>query len=157
MEMQLVVDIHRHLNAPRERVYQAFVDERDLTAWFAPAGAWVVPGTVSIDARARGHRRLAIATYSGTMDWSIDGTYTDVIENRRLASDENVRSLFNVDGIDHLSLSIEFVDEGNGTRLEVREGPCPPEMAQVIREFWLQTFSKLDSFLADQANQQGSS
>ena len=156
MDVQLVVDIHRHLNAPRERVYHAFVDERELTAWCAPSGAWVVPGTVSIDARARGHRRLTIATYSGAIDWSIDGTYTDVIENRRLASEENVRSYLNVDGIDHVSLSIEFVDEGDGTRLEVREGPCPRAMAQVIREFWLQTFSKLDSFLADQANQEGS-
>jgi uncharacterized protein YndB with AHSA1/START domain len=156
MDVQLVVDIHRHLNAPRERVYQAFVDERELTAWFAPAGAWVVPGTVSIDARARGHRRLTIATYSGALNWCIDGTYTDVIENCRLESEEDVRSYLSGDGIDHVSLSIEFVDEGDGTRLEVREGPCPREMAQVIREFWLQTFSKLDDFLADQANRQSS-
>lgn len=156
MDVQLVVDIHRHLNAPRERVYRAFVDERELSAWFSPDGAWVVPGTVSIDARASGHRRLTIATYSGAMDWSIDGTFTDVIENHRLQSEENLTSYFNGDGIDHVSLSIEFVDEGDGTRLEVREGPCPGPMARVLREFWLQSFRKLDEFLADQANQQRS-
>jgi len=148
MDVQVVIDIHRHLNAPRDRVYRAFTVEDELAAWFGPFASWVVPGTVAIDARAGGHRRLSMETYSGSMSWTIDTTYTEVVENQRLVGLETVTGYHVFDGVDPFSVSIEFFDENGGTRVELRAGPCPREAERASRDFWMQSFSKLDSFLA---------
>ena len=150
MDVQLVIDIHRHLDAPRDRVYRAFTVEDELATWFGPFAGWVVPGTVSIDARAGGHRRLAMETYSGSMSWTLDTTYTEVVENQRLVGYETVTGVAPFEGLDPFHISIEFFDENGGTRVELRAGPCPRDTETASRDFWMQSFSKLDSFLARQ-------
>ena len=152
MDVQVVIDIHRHLDAPRDRVYRAFTDEYELAEWFGPFASWVVPGTVSIDARVGGHRRLSMETYSGSMSWTIDMTYTEVVENLRLVGYETVTGSAAFEGIDPISVSLEFFDENGGTRVELRAGPCPPDAETASRDFWMQSFSKLDSFLAKQSS-----
>ena len=149
MDVQVMIDIHRHLDAPRNRVYRAFTDADQLARWFGPFASWVVPGTVSIDARAGGHRRLSMETYSGSMSWTIDMTYTEVVENLRLVGYETVTGSAAFEGIDPISVSLEFFDENGGTRVELRAGPCPRDTERVSRDFWMQSFSKLDSLLAD--------
>lgn len=89
-DAQLATDLHRHFAAPRELVYKAFTDKDQVAAWFAPFGGLVLPDTVSIDAKVGGHRRLTMVTYSGAMSWSVDTTFTEVIENQRLVGYENV-------------------------------------------------------------------
>lgn len=142
-----VVDIHRHFDAPCELVYRAFTDEDQLAGWFGPIGVFVLRDTVSVDARVGGHRRLTMVTESGALSWSVDITFTDVIENQRLVGYETVIGLPSLK-VDRLTLSQEFIDEAGGTRLELREGVYSPELQAVAREFWLQSFTKLDAFLA---------
>jgi uncharacterized protein YndB with AHSA1/START domain len=154
MDVQLVIDIHRHFDAPRDRVYRAFTDEDELAVWFGPFAGWVVPGTVSIDARVGGHRRLSMATYSGSLSWALDTTYTEVVENQRLVGYEKVTGFPAFDGVDPFMVSLEFFDESGGTRLELRVDPCPREAARTTRDFWMQSFSKLDSLLAKQTDPQ---
>ena len=150
MDVQLVIDIHRHFDAPRERVYRAFTDAAELTEWLGPYAGWVVPGTVSIDARVGGHRRLSMETYSGSMSWAVETTYTEVVENTRLVGHETVTGFPAFEGADPITVSLEFFDENEGTRLELRAGPCPREAERTSRDFWMQSFSKLDSFLVRQ-------
>lgn len=153
-DAQLATDLHRHFAAPRELVYKAFTDKDQIAAWFGPFGGLVVPDTVSIDAKVGGHRRLTMVTYSGAMSWSVDTTFTEVIENQRLVGYENVTGFPDFEGVDRLSLSLEFFDEDGGTRLELREGPYSTEMEAVVREFWLQSFIKLDALFAGLTNEQ---
>lgn len=148
MDVQLVIDIHRHLDAPRDRVFRAFVDEDELTAWFGPFAAFVVPGTLSIDARPGGHRRLTMATFSGSMSWTVDTTYTEVVENERLVGEEQVTGVAAFEGEPPFAVRLEFFDENRGTRVELRAGPCPRDAEATSRDFWMQSFSKLDSLLA---------
>ncbi|MDT7782090.1 MAG: hypothetical protein QOF58_509 [Pseudonocardiales bacterium] len=155
-DVQVMIDIHWHLAAPREAVYRAFIDEEQVAVWFGPHGGWVMPGTVSIDARPGGHRRLTMVTYSGAMTWSIETTFSEVIENQRLAGHEKIIGIPGFEGVDHLTVGLDFFDEAGGTRIELRSGPCPPEMEAPSREFWLQSFSKLDAFLTARANEQRS-
>ena len=149
-DVQVTIDIHRHFDAPRERVYRAFTDEHELAMWFGPLGGWVVPGTVSIDVRVGGHRRLTMATYSGTMSWTVETTYTEVVEDERLIGYETVSGFPAFEGIAPFMVSLEFFDEIGGTRVELRVDPCPRDAEATSREFWMQSFSKLDRFLADQ-------
>jgi uncharacterized protein YndB with AHSA1/START domain len=150
MDVRLVIDIHRHFDAPRERVYRAFTDADELATWFGPLGGWVVPGTVTIDVRVGGHRRLTMATYSGTMSWTVETTYTEVVENERLVGYETVTGFPAFEGVPPFMVSIEFLDELGGTRVELRVDPCPREAEATSREFWMQSFSKLDALLAGQ-------
>lgn len=155
MDTQVVIDIHRHFDAPRDRVYRAFTDEGELAVWFGPFAGWVVPDTVSIEARTGGHRRLSMATYSGSMSWTVDTTYTNVVENQRLVGYETVTGFPIFEGVDPFLVSLEFFDENGGTRVELRVDSCPREAEATSRDFWMQSFSKLDSLLAKQTNQQG--
>src|SRR4029450_3090731 len=147
-DAQSAIDIHRHFAAPPEVVYRAFTDEAVVAAWFAPLGGQVLPETVSIDATVGGHRRLTMITYSGALSWSVDTTFTEVIENRRLVGREDVTGYPEFEDADRLTLSVEFFDEGSGTRIELREGPCTAEMEAVGREFWLQSFPEPAPLLA---------
>lgn len=153
-DAQLATDLHRHFAAPRELVYKAFTDKDQIAAWFGPFGGQVVPDTVSIDAKVGGHRRLTMVTYSGAMSWSVDTTFTEVIENQRLVGYETVTGFPAFSDVDRFTLSLEFIDEDSGTRLELREGPYSIEMEAVVREFWLQSFTKLDALLAGLTNEQ---
>lgn len=143
-----MIDIHRHVAAPRGRVYEAFTDEAALATWFGPLGSWIVPDSVSIEPRAGGHRRLTMETYSGTMSWTVDTTYTEVVENQRLVGYETVIGIPDFEGIEPFAVSLEFFDEEGGTRVELRAGPCPREAEAMSRDFWMQSFTKLDAFLA---------
>jgi uncharacterized protein YndB with AHSA1/START domain len=156
MDVQVEIDIHRHFDAPRDRVYRAFTDEGELAAWFGPFAGWVVPGSISIDVRVGGHRRLTMTTYSGTMSWTVETTYTEVVENRRLVAYETVTGFPAFEGVDPFMVSLEFFDENGGTRVELRVDSCPREAEATSRDFWMQSFSKLDSLLAKQSHQQGS-
>lgn len=150
----MATDLHRHFAAPRERVYQAFTDEDEIAAWFGPIGVLVLRDTVSVDAKVGGHRRMTMVTYNGTISWSINTTFTEVIENQRLVGYETVTGFPAFKDDDHFTLSLEFFDEDGGTRLELHEGPCSTEMEAVVREFWFQSFIKLDALLAGQTNEQ---
>jgi uncharacterized protein YndB with AHSA1/START domain len=153
-DTQLVIDIHRHFAAPRERVYRAFTDEDQIAVWFAPTGVLVLRDTVSVDATVGGHRRLTMVTYDGMTSWSINTTFTEVIENQRLVGYENTTGPPNFDAHGPTAFSMEFIDEEGGTRIELRAGPLSTEMEVISREFWLQSFTKLDALLAGQTNEQ---
>ena len=150
-DVKVMIDIHRHFAASRPRVYQAFTDEVELAAWFGPLAGWVVPGTITVDVRAGGHRRLTMATYSSSMSWTIDTTYTDVVPDRRLVGHETVTGFPALEGAEPFWVRQEFFDENDGTRLELHIGPCPRAAENTCREFWMQAFTKLDTFLAEQS------
>jgi uncharacterized protein YndB with AHSA1/START domain len=142
------LDLHRHFDARRERVYQAFIDEGQIAEWFSPIGVLVLPDAVSMDVRPGGHRRLTMITYNGFMSWSTNATFTEVIENQRLVGYETVTGFPGFEGVDHFTFSLEFVDEDGGTRLELRQGPYSNEAEVIAREAWMQAFTKLDALLA---------
>lgn len=146
-DAQFVVDIHRHFDAPCELVYRAFIDEEQLAAWFGPIGVFVLRDTVSVDVRVGGHRRLTMVTESGALSWSVDMTFTEVIANQRLVGYETI-SGYPAQDAGRCPLSQEFIEEAGGTRLELQEGFHSPELQAAAREFWLQSFTKLDALLA---------
>ncbi|MDQ3155439.1 MAG: SRPBCC domain-containing protein [Actinomycetota bacterium] len=145
---QLMLDLHRHFNAPRDVVYQAFTDEDQLAVWFGPIGVSALRETVSVDAKVGGHRRLTVVSYNGLRSWSIDSTFSEVIENKLLAGYENLLGIPEFEDVDPFTFSIEFVDEGGGTRIEWCGGPYSPEAEVIAREGILQSFTKLDALLA---------
>jgi uncharacterized protein YndB with AHSA1/START domain len=143
------IAISRIFNAPRELVFQAFVDPDQLAEWFGPFGASLPRDTIEVDARVGGHLRFVMTTDDLTVRNPVDATFTEVIENELLVSDMRAEGVPGVDGILRATLRLEFHDEGAGkTRLELRQGPFDQEIGDQTKDGWESSFTKLDALLA---------
>ena len=142
--------ITRIFDAPRELVYQAFVDPDQLAAWFGPAGFSVPRDSVDIDARVGGHQRFVMVNDANPLMRSpVDALFTEVIANELLVGTQSWDEMPGAPGeagVD-MVLRLEFHDEGGKTRLVVRQGPFGTEMENLARQGWESSFPKLDQLL----------
>jgi uncharacterized protein YndB with AHSA1/START domain len=100
--------VERVVPAPPGRVWRAFADPDELSAWFWPPRLQARAG---IDAVPGGALRIR----SEVADLGISGTVTAVEEERSLSS------TWRWDGEEHEThVTIELAPEGGGTRVTVR-------------------------------------
>lgn len=143
--------IERIFDAPRELVYQAFVDEDQIAQWFGPVGVEIDRSTVSVDVKAGGHQRLLMRGRADQGDWAgfecaVDRNFTDVVENELIVGTEEI---FGPDGSTLMNTRFEFHDAPeNKTKLVIRQGPLPESLAGQNRYGWESSFTKLDALLA---------
>lgn len=145
--------ISRYFDAPVEMVYQAFVDEDQIAQWFGPLTFHVPRDTVSIDARPGGQWAMTMVG-NDNPEWKspIDSVLTEVEENRLLVGHEITKGFPGMADGTKISLRLEFSAEGEGTRLELRQGPFPAQMSELSAIGWGQSFHKLDGLLATPAS-----
>jgi uncharacterized protein YndB with AHSA1/START domain len=148
------LSISRVFDAPRELVYQAFVDPDQLAQWFGPIGFTVPRESVAIDARVGGYQRFVMESVDDpSLRSPIDGTFTEVVENELLVGEQEVTGIPGFEGIARMTLRLEFHDEPGGkTRLELRQGPYSMHVETNAREGWNSSFTKLDNLLAGTAS-----
>jgi uncharacterized protein YndB with AHSA1/START domain len=142
--------ISRIFDAPRDVVYQAFVDADQLAQWFGPVGFVVPRDTVAVDARVGGYQRFVMVSADDPSVRSpVDATFTEVVENELLVGEQAVEGLPGFQGVARMTLRLEFHDEPGGkTRLELRQGPFTEQLEADSREGWNSSFGKLDHLLA---------
>jgi uncharacterized protein YndB with AHSA1/START domain len=145
--------ITRVFDAPRELVYQAFVDPDQLAEWFGPVGFTVPRETVAIDARVGGYQRFVMSSVDDpSLRSPIDATFTEVAPNGLLVGEQEVIGIPGFEGVAKMTLRLEFHDEPGGkTRLELRQGPYSQRVEADARAGWMSSFTKLDSMLAAHA------
>jgi uncharacterized protein YndB with AHSA1/START domain len=134
--------ITRYFDAPRELVWQAFVDPDQLAQWFGPVG-WSVPrDTIDMDVRPGGHQRFTMVNDADpTLTSPVDAVFIEVIENELLVGEER--------GPVTMRIRLEFHDEaGVRTRLVLTQGPYQPDIETMAREGWRTSFTKLDKVLS---------
>ena len=141
--------ISRIFDAPRDLVYQAFVDPDQLAQWFGPVGFVVPRNTVAIDARVGGYQRFVMVSADDPSVRSpVDATFTEVVENELLAGEQRVEGIPGFEGVAMMTLRLEFYDEPGGkTRPELRQGPFAQRLEEDSREGWNSSFGKLDHLL----------
>jgi len=141
--------ITRVFDAPRELVYRAFVDPDQLSQWFGPVG-WSVPrDTVDMDLRPGGHQRYTMVNDEDASQMSpINATIEEIVENELLVGYEEVKGFPGLPDGARLYMRLEFHDEGGKTRLVIKQGPFTQELADMTREGWGSSFTKLDTLLA---------
>jgi uncharacterized protein YndB with AHSA1/START domain len=145
--------LSRIFDAPRELVYQAFVDPDQLAQWFGPVG-WVVPrDTVDVDARPGGHQRFVMVNAEDASQRSpVSATFTEVVVNELLVGEQKADGVPGFEGTATMTLRLEFLDEPGGkTRLELHQGPFTHQLEEMTREGWNSSFGKLDDLLAARA------
>lgn len=143
------VNISRYFDAPPELVYKAFTDPDHLMQWFGPLMFNVPRDTISVDASVGGHWRMTMVAKDNP-EWSspVNATFSEVVENRLLVGYETAKDFPGIEDGTRMTLSIEFIPEGEGTRLELSQGPMPEVMRENAVVGWTQSLYKLDALLA---------
>lgn len=134
----------RVLEAPRERVWRAWADPRQLAQWWGPAG--FTNPVCEADLRPGGLLRIDMRAPDGTV-YPMTGVYREVIAPERLvfvssALDEKGKPLFEV------LTTVTFAEQGGRTRLTVKAevikttaGAAP--YLEGMAEGWSQTLDRL--------------
>jgi uncharacterized protein YndB with AHSA1/START domain len=143
------LELSRHFDAAPDIVWRAFVEPALLAVWFGPEGFFVPLESVEIDVRVGGAQRFVmLSREDATMSSPINAIFTEVIEGVRLVGEEDVEGVPGFEGIAHFRLSLDFAPDGDGARLDLRQGPYTPERAADTATGWESSFKKLDALLA---------
>jgi uncharacterized protein YndB with AHSA1/START domain len=143
------IEIIRVLDAPPERVYEAFTDPDQFAEWYGPVGFPVHRDTVELDARVGGRQRFAMVSDADpSMRTGFDGRFIEVVQNVLLSSRGAWDGIPGQAGSWQSNLQVEFHDYNGKTRLVLREGPHPPGTADLGRQAWEMMLPKLESLLS---------
>jgi uncharacterized protein YndB with AHSA1/START domain len=139
------ISVTRVFDAPRELVYQAFVDPDQFGQWFGPAGFSVPYETVQSDVRAGGFQRFVLVSEADpSRRTPVEVALSEVIEDELLVAHAELGT----GGRAGVRLRLEFLDESGGkTRLELRQGATRHELCGDPEAAWESSFSRLDSLL----------
>jgi uncharacterized protein YndB with AHSA1/START domain len=139
--------ITRVFDAPRELVYRAFTDPDQLAQWFGPVGYSVPRESVDMEVRVGGHQRFVMVNDDDPEQSSpVNATFVEVVENELLVGSEEWTM---PDGRRaRMTARFEFHEEGDKTRLVLRQGPYTTEIEGQARVGWESSFTKLDKLLA---------
>jgi len=131
----------RFIRAPREKVFDAFVNEQALRAWHCPRGMTVTDGRS--DARRGGQWQLTMLARDGTR-FAVGGSYRELTRPQRLAytwlwQGENSP----MPGFETL-VEVDLVEHNGGTQLTLRHSGFPAGAARdAHRQGWHSTLNRL--------------
>lgn len=103
-----VIAIERIIDAPRERVWKAWVEPAQLMRWFHASDGWHTP-SADVDVRPGGEFHIGFRSPDGAQGFDFAGTYAEVAPPERLVM---------VIG-DGRPVTVTFEDLGGKTRLTI--------------------------------------
>ena len=139
------VRITRVFRAPRELVFNAWIDPDQIAAWCAPEGCEVPRETVDIDPRPGGRIHFSM----------VESTTGDVIPVRFGVLEISEPELLVLTsepqpelGLPHPMLTrVVFEADGDTTRLTLTQGPHTDEMRPEASGGWASALDKLERLL----------
>ena len=142
------VSLTRVFDAPRERVFAAWTDARQLERWFGPQGFTL--HSAEADPRPGGMFRLCLRSPQGKDYW-VRGLYREVVAPERLVISCTAEDEKGIPRLEEI-ISVSFADEGGRTRLSLNAtaggtGPEAEAMMAGMPKGWNQTVSRLDEHL----------
>lgn len=108
------LSLDRLIDAPRDRVFRAWVEPERIKHWFAPAPYALT--VEHLDARAGGSFAMTMHAPDGTKH-SFSGRYLEVVKNEKIVWTGE----FPYGPRDQMRTEIEFVAEGSKTRVKARQ------------------------------------
>lgn len=142
---QTPLSLHRHISAPRERVWAAIATAEGLRTWWWRHWDDV---TITADVRVDGHYRISAPSAGITLG----GTYLTVTDQEALAFTWRWQD---DDGVTRdEAVEIRLEPDGAGTRVTVlHTGPWDDDVpAQNYRQGWEFTLGELDAVLGEDAS-----
>jgi uncharacterized protein YndB with AHSA1/START domain len=141
----VTVEITRTFNAPRERVFRAWTDAKDLECWFAPSPDYtiVVP---ELDLRPGG-RYVVEMHHKGGNVHRAGGTYREVSPPEKLSFTWQWQGQGNESAAESV-VSVYFRDLGKTTEIRLTHELLPSaEEREQHAQGWNGCFAQLDSYL----------
>jgi PhnB protein len=145
---QRTLTLTRVYDAPRERVFAAWTDARQLARWFGPQHFTV--HSCEADPRPGGVFRLCMRSPDGKDYW-VRGEYRDVVAPERLviaitADDEN--GIARLEGL----MNVTLTAQGGKTKLTLDtsasgSGAEAAQMLEGMQQGWTETLGRLQSDL----------
>lgn len=128
--------IRRTFGAPRERVWQAFVDPDEFERWFVPAG--MEAAVHALDPVPGGEMSVSWSSDEHQMDNV--GTFEEVVEHERIVTVEETPQGVN-------RLTYEFHDVDDGTEVVLTHELPDAEMVDGASEGWALILDNLEKVL----------
>jgi uncharacterized protein YndB with AHSA1/START domain len=141
--------ITRVIDAPREAVFDAWTDPRQMAQWWGPNG--FTNPVCEMDARPGGAIRLVMRAPDG-VDYPMTGTFREIAKPRRLVY---AAAAEDHDGNPPLKWvsTVTFAEDGGRTRLTVEESagavtPVGAQMLEGMEAGLRQTLDRLEAHVA---------
>lgn len=133
----LTVCVERTVDAPASELFQACIDPEAVKGWFVHQAAvhWRKPP--EIDARPAGHFSwIVVSDEDGQKQFAFHGTYRHVEPDTKLAFTWEWLTLpiAGVDGPGETLVTIEFLPQGNATKVVLTQTGLPNEAARNAHE-----------------------
>jgi uncharacterized protein YndB with AHSA1/START domain len=116
---ELVLELSHRYAAPREDVFDAWINPEVLKRWWAAAPTWETP-LADVDAREGGSYRLSMRTDTGDVH-TVAGAFTEVRPPERLAYtwswDEGPDAA--MAGSEDTHVIVDFLEDGAGTLVKL--------------------------------------
>jgi glutathione S-transferase len=139
------LEMTRTIRAPREKVYDAFVDEAQLARWHCPRGMSVVAATV--DPRVGGAWRIDMRSREQTAH-VVGGVYREVKRPERLVYTWVWEPGGGPLGGVQTLVEVDFVLRDGGTEIRMRHSGFPAEAARDGHaQGWASVFNRLNDLL----------
>ena len=139
-----VVEIKRHIKAPRDRVYAAWTDPAQMKQWFGPQN--VQTRELIAEARAGGEFRWDLINPEGK-DMTISGEFRELKPNEKIVftwrweEDEVWKDRASI-------VTIELSDAAGGTDLRLTHEQLPTKtLRDGHNEGWNSALRKLENFV----------
>ena len=144
--------IHRHFNAPREKVYAALIDPISIARWKVPDG--MSSRVHSFEAKEGGEFRISL-TYDAPTDAGKTTSHTDTYRGRfaKLVPNEQVVEVDEFETSDpalrgEMRITITLRDADAGTDLVAVHEGLPPGVSPADNETgWRMALDKLATLL----------
>lgn len=137
------------LDAPRELVWRAWTEPKQLARWWGPEGITTPLQTIEMDVRAGGVFRLTMVLDADGSEFPSDMTFREVTEPERLVYGWEAQR-----GLGAGEVTVTFADLGDKTEMATHfAGYATDEVAEQAELGWAQQLDKLAAYLT--AEQQG--
>ena len=140
-----VLVIERLFNAPRDRVFKAWTDEKEALEWGGPRSHPII--STEGDLRPGGRWRSVLRSTNDGTELHQGGVYREIVEPKILSftfswfTDPQPRN--------ETVVMIRFEEEGSKTRMIFRQEPFDKvENRDGHREGWNSAFDRLEEWLA---------
>ncbi|HVK24300.1 MAG TPA: SRPBCC domain-containing protein [Actinokineospora sp.] len=134
-------------DAPRERVWRAWVEPELISQWWGPDGVAVPLSSIEVDPRTGGTFKLTMHVAEYDMDVAMDSRFVEVAEHELLRFTEPTPCLPEMRSVDGL---VTFADTPGGTEVGLDIVMVTSSDIREESEIgWGQSFQRLAKVLAD--------
>jgi uncharacterized protein YndB with AHSA1/START domain len=144
-----VLVVRRQIAAPRERVFQAWLDSESLARWMRPGD--LTHATVTVDPRVGGGFRIVMEGGADACGYEHYGKYLAIEPPSLLSFTWISRATDDKPTV----VTIELHERGTGTELVLTHRRLAPQAVEPHREGWADILRLLDESLTRASRREG--